>query len=96
MSTMRPWRVGALALFALALMGGCDQPADLPAQQLCDAVCDCEAPLPQEHAQCTSACITEVGTTAIPDTCLDCLDEPLCTLRETCIRACTPQTGGTP
>ncbi len=81
---------------ALALIGACDQPPLLALQQYCASVCDCVAPLPAEHAQCESSCTTQLAGTVVPDACLECLDEPLCTLRETCVRACVPQPGGTP
>jgi hypothetical protein len=99
MVSMRPWsrgrdpraRVAALALVVAALLApACTTPAGLPAEQVCTAYCDCEAPLPQEHARCTASCEQSLTMTQIPDACFECLDEPLCTRVEACIRACAP------
>jgi hypothetical protein len=87
-----------VAAIALASTPACDQPAGLTAQEVCSSLCDCIAPLPTDHASCVGQCTAQVGNSAIPDTCLDCVDEPLCTMRAACIDACVPAQapGGNP
>ena len=77
---------------ALAL-AGCDPPPELNAQIVCDAYCNCAAPLPAAQARCASQCEQQLGTQPVPDSCLACLDEPVCTAVETCLVACMPITG---
>src|SRR5262245_49455050 len=99
------WRAmrhrGALAVFvatiALAFTPACDTPVGLTAQEVCSSLCDCIAPLPSEHAACVLRCTNQVPNT-LPDACLECVDEPLCTLRAACFDRCepAPAPGGPP
>jgi hypothetical protein len=88
---MRSARRGVCALLlALAFAPACDAPAGLGAEQVCDAYCECVAPLPTAHAACVGKCEAQVGPIVIPDACIACLDEPVCSLLEGCLDTCMP------
>ena len=88
--------LGALACALALALGGCMQPPEVRAEEVCDALCACNAALTPNPAQCTSSCVTQLAPVAISDSCLDCLDEPLCTTRTSCLVACLPVQGGNP
>lgn len=84
------------SLLAIALAACDPPPPELRTSELCESFCECQAPQEPAHDQCVSGCTAEIGPLAIPDACLACLDEPLCTLRERCVGQCLPAQGGTP
>jgi hypothetical protein len=81
-----------VAVLVLAL-AACTEPPAVRAEEVCDALCTCEAPLAPDRTTCTNTCNAQLATIAIPDSCLACLDEPLCTDRTTCLDACLPFQG---
>jgi hypothetical protein len=80
---------GIVAVIALAF-AGCAEPPGIRVEEVCDALCRCEAPIPADRAPCTQQCTTQLANLTVPDSCLDCLDEPLCTATQSCFEACLP------
>jgi len=84
-----------VAVIAIAI-AGCAEPQDIRVEEVCDALCTCQAPVPADRGTCTQQCNTQLANLAVPDSCLACLDEPLCTTLDTCLEACLPVAQGNP
>jgi hypothetical protein len=76
-------------VLALAL-ASCAEPPGIRVEEVCDAICACDAPVPADRGTCSMQCNTQLANLAVPDACLACLDEPLCTALDSCFHACLP------
>jgi hypothetical protein len=76
-------------VIALAL-ASCAEPPGLRVEEVCDAICTCDQPVPADRDPCNTQCNTQLANFTVPDSCLACLDEPLCTSLDTCFKACLP------
>ena len=83
----------AVALALAFAFAGCTEPPGVRVEEVCDALCTCNAQLTADPTQCASTCESQLGAIAIADSCLDCLDEPLCSTRTSCLLACLPLQG---
>jgi hypothetical protein len=82
--------VCGLAVAIAMAVAGCAEPPGIRVEEVCDSLCRCQAPIEADRAACTTQCNTQLANLAVPDGCLACLDEPLCTTLETCFEACLP------
>ena len=81
---------GIAAAIALVL-AGCAEPPGIRVEEVCDSLCRCQDPIPAEQPQCNAQCTAQLANVVVPDSCLACLDEPLCTSTQSCFEACLPQ-----
>jgi hypothetical protein len=88
---MHAWGAIAFSLLVSAAAGltaGCATPEELAAQEVCDAFCTCEAPLPGEHTECTVGCEAELAGEPLPEACVACAQESACFELADCFDSC--------
>jgi hypothetical protein len=82
-------RGGFARLIAVGvLLGGCDASPGIDAAQVCEAFCDCEAPLSAAHAVCVDDCVADLAGFDIPEPCMECLEEDACAALASCFDSC--------
>jgi len=80
--------IAAVVPLLIALAAGCEETPELAAREICDAVCDCTAPLPTQHEECATECLGQISAISFPDECLDCAYEAACHELEACFDIC--------
>jgi len=83
---MRGFLAGVL--FAVLASGGCEVSAEHDVREVCEAYCDCTAPLPAANRQCNAECVAEIGGATIPDACVECFEQAACHDWQDCAAAC--------